>query len=250
MGNKAVARSISHIKELVSELNKFPPPTALDIQKAEVAALTCKTTEEFCEFLDIDELTFKIWATKSPGYIKAVNKWKELATIEIERSLAKRATGFTKKTKKDVVTRAGTIETLETETYYPPDTAAVQFWLKNKNPEEWKDKSEVDVNVIGNIRAWLINAEAESGELIDVTPVVKDNDLEGQSTLNSNGQLTLNNNTNDEMTLNNDIEGQFTLKVNENGEDGDGEDGDGEDDTDHATTPTDPLAAMNAKWGR
>ena len=31
--------------------------------------------------------------------------------------------------------------------HYPPDTTAAIFWLKNRQPEKWRDKKEVDANV-------------------------------------------------------------------------------------------------------
>ena len=273
------------LKSISYDLKNFPSPTPLDIQKAEVAALTCKTNKEFCEFLDIDELTFNIWNNKSSAYYKAVSKWKDAATKEIEKALAKRAVGFTKKTKKDVITRAGTIETLVTETYYPPDTAATQFWLKNRAPEEWKDKSEVDVNVQANIRAWLVAAEADT-PLLNVTPglnVIDNDDLntnvesslnttniiEGEliSSTNANLNSSLNvtpglnviNNSNVDLPLNNTLNVDSSLNINTNLDadlntnvelplkDDDGAD-DGTD-TDRATGPDGGLAALSARWG-
>ena len=72
--------------------------------------------------------------------------------------MAKRAIGFKKTTYKDVITKAGNVETLRTETYYPPDPTAAQFWLKNRAPADWKDAQQIDVNVNTNIRAWLVDA--------------------------------------------------------------------------------------------
>ena len=158
------------LKELNYDLKAFPMPTAIDIQKAEIAALTCKGDKDFAEFLEIDLLTLKVWCKKSKAFYNAVNTWKDNATNQIEVALAKKAIGFTKKTRRDVITKAGTIETLTIETYYPPDTAAANMWLTNRDPENWKDKKEIDVNVVGNIRAWLVSAEAAAPSLLDVTP--------------------------------------------------------------------------------
>lgn len=164
--------AISKIRDIALDIKEFPMPTALDVQKVEVAALTCKSMKEFAAFLNLDVTTIKIWCRKSSEYYRAFNSWKLAATFDVEKSLAKKAIGFTKATNKDVITRAGTVETLTTENYYPPDTAAAQFWLKNIAPEEWKDKTEVDINVTANIRQWLIDAGEPEDNAIDITPVV------------------------------------------------------------------------------
>ena len=35
--------------------------------------------------------------------------------------------------------------------HYPPDPTAAIFWLKNRQPDTWRDKVEVDQTVSGNI---------------------------------------------------------------------------------------------------
>ena len=40
--------------------------------------------------------------------------------------------------------RTGRLQFIE---HYPPDTTAAIFWLKNRQPEKWRDKKEVDANV-------------------------------------------------------------------------------------------------------
>ena len=31
--------------------------------------------------------------------------------------------------------------------FYPPDSTAMIFWLKNRQPKRWRDKKEVDGNI-------------------------------------------------------------------------------------------------------
>lgn len=161
-------------KDILALVDNVPAPTQADIDRAKVAAMTCNTTKEFCAFLEMEPLVFKLWCNKYPSYNKAVIAWRDRATSEIEVAMAKRAVGFTKRTRKDIITRAGTIETLTTETYYPPDPTAAQFWLKNRAPQDWQDKKEVDINVTANIRQWLIEAGGmDQSEIIDITPTIQ-----------------------------------------------------------------------------
>lgn len=146
------------VKEIVDLVDQVPMPTAYDIKRVVAAAYYCSTDEDFAEALGVEPIVFKIWRTKSPACYKAYQSWREHATQKVEKSLAKRAIGFTKRTQKQVLTRQGTIETLIEESYFPPSETAAALWLKNRAPEEWKDKTEVDVNVVANIRAWMVAA--------------------------------------------------------------------------------------------
>ncbi len=39
------------------------------------------------------------------------------------------------------------IEYADEEIYVPPDTTAAIFWLKNRKPEEWRDKRHVEEKI-------------------------------------------------------------------------------------------------------
>jgi hypothetical protein len=65
---------------------------------------------------------------------------------EVERSLFMRAIGYSHPEEK-VFCHQGEIIKETVMKHYPPDTAAVQFWLKNKQPEKWADtktKTEIE----------------------------------------------------------------------------------------------------------
>ncbi|MHB1956052.1 MAG: hypothetical protein ACYCOU_20160, partial [Sulfobacillus sp.] len=46
-----------------------------------------------------------------------------------------------------------------TEKHYPPDTQAAMFWLRNRQPERWKEKTEGDVNVNNNLSVATLTDE-------------------------------------------------------------------------------------------
>lgn len=162
----------SDAKAVLALLSNMKPPGQADIDRAAAASVTCKSTKEFCEFLELAPVTFNAWCKSYPSYRKAVWAWRDVATSEIEVAMAKRAIGFKKTTRRDVVTKTGQVETLINETYYPPDPTAAQFWLKNRAPNDWQDKKEIDVNVNANIRAWLVSAggQLDPTETIDISP--------------------------------------------------------------------------------
>jgi hypothetical protein len=55
-----------------------------------------------------------------------------------------KATGFTRIGKKVTQSKAGPV-VVEVEEYHPPDTAAASFWLRNRAPDLWKERREVNV---------------------------------------------------------------------------------------------------------
>ncbi len=52
------------------------------------------------------------------------------------------------------------IEYADEEIYIPPDTTAQIFWLKNRKPEEWRDKK--DVAVEGNMNSIVSSMSDEA----------------------------------------------------------------------------------------
>jgi hypothetical protein len=58
--------------------------------------------------------------------------------------------------------------------FYPPDTTAAIFWLKNRKPEEWRDKTEVDATVKGSIEHTHRVSDATSRLLEDLSGIGAD----------------------------------------------------------------------------
>jgi hypothetical protein len=42
---------------------------------------------------------------------------------------------------------------------YQPDTTSIIFWLKNRRPDKWRDKTEHDVNVNEIPEIKIVKAE-------------------------------------------------------------------------------------------
>jgi hypothetical protein len=69
---------------------------------------------------------------------------REIAHAQVAASLHQKATGFTRIGKKVAQSKAGPV-VVEVEEYHPPDTAAASFWLRNRAPDYWKERREVNV---------------------------------------------------------------------------------------------------------
>jgi hypothetical protein len=100
------------------------------------------TDMDLADFFDVNEVTINAWKNNFPEFLKAIQGAKAAADAQVVKSLYKRALGYTHE--EDWVGQyRGEIITAKTEKHYPPDTTACQFWLKNRQPKAWRDRTEV-----------------------------------------------------------------------------------------------------------
>ena len=86
-----------------------------------------------------------------PEISEALKKGKEVVDIEVENALLKRALGYSYEEKKVEVSEEGTKVT-KTIKEVVPDTTAQIFWLKNRRPEQWRDKQDIEHSGAVNVR--------------------------------------------------------------------------------------------------
>lgn len=117
------------------------------------------TDEQIARNMGINVRTLYHWKKKNVQIFQTLKTNKELADIEVENALRKKALGF--REKEQAVSTRRTIEyengkrireiaepvVTEVERYYPPDTTAQIFWLKNRKPDKWRDKQEQKVDM-------------------------------------------------------------------------------------------------------
>lgn len=86
-----------------------------------------------------------------PQFKKIIKESKEDADLAVESALYKRALGFDfeETTTKVILSKDGTsgttTEVSKTKKHIAPDTTAGIYWLKNRRPEAWRDKHEVEL---------------------------------------------------------------------------------------------------------
>nr|DAX62598.1 MAG TPA: terminase small subunit [Caudoviricetes sp.] len=106
------------------------------------------TDEQICKNLGIVKDTFYKYKEKYTDFSDALKKGKEVADIEVENALFKRAIGYRYKEKiKEVKEIDGkkTVFIKEVEKEMPGDVGAQIFWLKNRKSSKWKDKQDIDI---------------------------------------------------------------------------------------------------------
>lgn len=117
------------------------------------------TDEQIAYNMGISVKTLYNWKEKHLPILQALKKGKEVVDRQVENALLKKATGEVRTIKKPIKVkevlyengkRTGEkehIEYADEEIYIPPDTTAQIFWLKNRKPEQWRDKRQVEEKV-------------------------------------------------------------------------------------------------------
>lgn len=76
--------------------------------------------------------------------LEAIKKGKAVADFEVENALFKRATGFTTvEETEELVKDIGLTLTKRVKKYVPPDTAAMIYWLKVRDPKHWQERLDL-----------------------------------------------------------------------------------------------------------
>lgn len=99
------------------------------------------TDEQIASNMGIGYSTLQTWKTKYQDIQDTLKKGKEVIDRQVENALLKRALGY----KYDEVTIEGGVETKRVTKEVVPDTTAQIFWLKNRKPDAWRDKKDVDL---------------------------------------------------------------------------------------------------------
>lgn len=122
--------------------NKGGRPTKYKPEYIGQAVKLCKlgaTDAQIADFFEVNVDTIVEWKKVHPEFSVALKDAKtQFDDILVEQSLARRAQGFMRV--KEVFNPEGVKELIQEEV--PPDTTACIFWLKNRQPKQWRDKQE------------------------------------------------------------------------------------------------------------
>lgn len=102
------------------------------------------TDEQIAKNIGINRTTLYDWKKKEVNIADALKKGKEVIDFEVENALLKKALGYTITINEDKLDKDGCVHTLKKEVHIPADTTAQIFWLKNRKPNNWKDRVETD----------------------------------------------------------------------------------------------------------
>lgn len=102
------------------------------------------TDEQIAEKMGIGYSTLQTWKTKYQDIQDSLKKGKEVVDRQVENALLQRALGYEyTETTREYVPELGEMHVTKKVTkQVAPDTTAQIFWLKNRKPQEWRDKQE------------------------------------------------------------------------------------------------------------
>ena len=92
--------------------------------------------------LGVSMAAFMEWTKVYPELNSALNSERLAADEQVASALFNKAVGFKRKAVK-AMQHNGQVVLAEYEEQVAPDTAAAFIWLKNRQPELWKDRHEV-----------------------------------------------------------------------------------------------------------
>jgi hypothetical protein len=101
------------------------------------------TDAQLADFFEVHIDTIEEWKKVHPEFSEALKAGKEEADSKVAKSLYRRALGYSHKAVKIVAdAKTGTEHIVPYTEHYPPDTTACIFWLKNRQPRQWRDRVE------------------------------------------------------------------------------------------------------------
>lgn len=110
--------------------------------------------QRYSRFFEVAESTINNWKIEYPEFLESIKKGKLLADANVANSLYKRALGYEAP---DIDIRVIDNQIVETPLikHYPPDPTSAIFWLKNRQPDKWRDKQIQEVS--GTVTSQNIN---------------------------------------------------------------------------------------------
>ncbi|MEH7131801.1 transposase [Priestia megaterium] len=108
------------------------------------------TDEQIAHNVGVSRSTLNDWKKKYPDISDALKKGKEVVDLQVENALLKRALGYeyeeiTQESQwNEKSSKYELVITKLVKKRQAPDTIAQIFWLKNRRPDKWRDKQDVE----------------------------------------------------------------------------------------------------------
>ena len=120
--------------------------------------------EQIAHNLGINVSTLYEYKNKYPEFTEALKNGKDDIDVQVENALLKRALGYTYIEVTKELTDGGLVETKRVTKEVQPDTTAQIFWLKNRRPQAWRDKQDLDVSGDLSFKVTLPKGFGDDGE--------------------------------------------------------------------------------------
>lgn len=136
---------------MTEKKRKVGRPSLYKPEYCELARKYCllgARNEDLARSFEVSIATIDKWISEIPEFSGAVKDGREDADANVCNSLYRRATGYEIDGK-----------------HIPPETTAAIFWLKNRQRDKWREKTEVDHTVnINEVRLVFVDPKAKEND--------------------------------------------------------------------------------------
>lgn len=116
---------------------------------AELALHLCRlggTNADLAKAFGVSTKAIDAWISKKPEFAELVREGRELADARVASALYQRAVGAVVPDT-HIATHEGKTIITPLLKHYPPDTAACSLWLRNRQPDKWREKTSQAIEV-------------------------------------------------------------------------------------------------------
>jgi spore germination protein YaaH len=109
-------------------------------QAAKLAKLGAIDTQ-IADFFNVSVATINNWKTQHPEFLESLKGGKADADNMVKQALFTRAIGYNHP-EVHISNYQGVITKTKIVKQYPPDSTSCIFWLKNRDPDNWREKPD------------------------------------------------------------------------------------------------------------
>jgi hypothetical protein len=131
--------------------------------------------KRIAELLGTSRAGLDRWKRAYPRFREAIERGRDRADAAVAGALYKRALGYSHPAEKIHVLKDGTVVRVPYTQHYPPDTAALNFFLANRQRDLWRrDPVAGDLNINLSLEQLVLGAiklrESEKAKVIEHEP--------------------------------------------------------------------------------
>lgn len=110
------------------------------------------TEAEMAAHFGVSVVTLRLWKGRDPSFQSACQHFSDVATGRVVATLYDRAVGYYYEAEEVRVIKDQIVR-VPVRKFVEPNIAAIIFWLKNRDPEQWRDIREHKVDAPGLVEA-------------------------------------------------------------------------------------------------
>ena len=163
MASKKAGRKSAKAPKVARKMGR---PTDYKPEYVEQARKLCglgATMPQIADFFGADVSTVERWAVRYADFRGALKVGREPADEAVEQSLYHRAMGYSHPSEQ-VMNVNGRIVRVPVMKHYPPSEVACLFWLKNRRPDTWREKTVATITVTPEEEARKIKVALDEME--------------------------------------------------------------------------------------